>query len=495
MSASIVVIGSGFAGLSVASFLAKAGHQVTVLEKNASPGGRARTLNANGFTFDMGPSWYWMPDVFEKYFAHFGHRVSDLYDLKRLDPAYDIWFTGGERCSIPADREELFRLFESIELGASHRLEQFLKEAAYKYDLSINDLVHLPGRSLWELVDRRIAKGLFDLDMFRSMSAHVRKFFRDERLIQLLEFPVLFLGATAKKTPALYSLMNHADLTLGTWYPMGGMHSVVKAMVHVAEQQGVRILCNENVEGIDVENGRASSVRTAVHSYKADFVVGAADYNHVEQHLLPKPYRHYTEKYWNSRHLAPSALIHYLGIDRRIEGLAHHNLVFDRSAEVHAHQIYDDPQWPTDPQFYVSAASMTDPTVAPPGCENLVLLVPVATGLQDSDEVRERYYHLLMDRLEGMLGQEIRSHVIFKKSYAHRDFISDHNAFKGNAYGLSNTLLQTANLKPRIKSNRVSNLYFTGQLTVPGPGVPPALISGQVVARELMKDQRGRRFT
>ncbi|MCF8258982.1 MAG: phytoene desaturase [Flavobacteriales bacterium] len=486
--ATVVVIGSGFAGLAAASCLAKEGYQVTVLEKNTTPGGRARKFDEQGFMFDMGPSWYWMPDVFEQYFAHFGHSISDLYDLKRLDPSYNIWFTGGEKRTIPADRNELSLLFEEIEPGSSTKLQQFLKEAAYKYDVGMKDLVFRPGRSLSELMDLRLIKGLFDLHMFRSMTSHIKDFFKDERLIQLLEFPVLFLGAKPAETPALYSLMNHADLSLGTWYPMGGMHRIIEAMVRVAEEQGVRILCNETVERIEVRNGSATNVKTSKGQFDADFVVGAADYHHVEQHLLEKTHRQYSERYWESRSMAPSSLIYYLGVNRRIEGLEHHNLFFDKDLRLHAHQIYTAPQWPTDPLFYLSAPSKTDPTVAPEGCENLFVLIPVAPGLEDSEQVRNEYYHRVMDRVESLLGQKIRPYVIYNRSYAHSDFRSDYNAFKGNAYGLANTLMQTANLKPKMKSSKVKNLYYAGQLTVPGPGVPPALISGQVVARELIKD-------
>jgi phytoene desaturase len=488
VKASVVVIGSGFAGLSAASFLAKEGYRVTILEKNSSPGGRARKFDAQGFMFDMGPSWYWMPDVFESYFGHFGHKVSDLYDLVRLDPSYNIWFTGGEKRSIPAQKADLLHMFEEIEPGSGPKLEQFLKEAAYKYEVGITDLVYRPGRSLMEFADMRIMKGLFDLHLLQSMSKHVRKFFKDERLIQLLEFPVLFLGATPQETPALYSLMNHADLSLGTWYPMGGMHRIIEAMVKVAEEQGVHILCNETVEAIEVKNGSVSHVRTSGKLIEADFVVGAADYHHVEQNLLEKQHRQYSEKYWDKRAMAPSSLIYYLGIDKRIDGLEHHNLFFDKDFNLHAHQIYTSPQWPSDPLFYVCAPSKTDPTVAPEGCENLFILIPVAPDLTDTPEVRERYFQRVMERMEGLLGQSIRPHVIYRKDYAHSDFRADYNAYKGNAYGLANTLSQTAILKPKLKSPKVKNLYYAGQLTTPGPGVPPSLISGQVVARELIKD-------
>lgn len=484
----ITVIGSGVSGISVASHLAKAGYDVTVLEKNEHAGGRARKFEVDGFTFDMGPSWYWMPDVFERYFAHFGYRVSDLYDLERLDPSYNIWFTGGEKRAIPANMEKLKSMFEEIESGSSERLEQFLAEAAHKYEVGMTDLVYKPSLNITEFADMRVLKGLFDLHLLRSMSSHVRKFFKDERLIQLLEFPVLFLGATPAKTPALYSLMNHADLSLGTWYPKGGMHKVIEAMLKVATEQGVKFQFGVNVEEIIVKNGRASLVKTSTSIIETDLVITAADYEHSDQKLLTKDNQNYTRKYWDKRAMAPSSLIFYLGVNKKVEGIEHHNLFFDRDFNLHAEEIYTDPKWPTDPLFYVCAPSKTDETVAPEGMENLFILIPVAPDLKDEESMREKYYDLIMERMEHLTGQSIKQHVIYKRSYAHKDFKSDYNAFKGNAYGLANTLMQTAFLKPRIRNRKVPNIYYAGQLTVPGPGVPPSIISGEVVANEIMKN-------
>jgi phytoene desaturase len=483
----VVVIGSGFAGLSAASNLAQKGFEVTVLEKNAVPGGRARKYEADGFMFDMGPSWYWMPDVFEQYFARFGKQPSDYYDLVRLDPSYSIFFGKGDVMEVPAKMDELYAMFERYEPGSSKNLKKFLAEAQYKYQVGMSEFVHKPGHSIMEFADLRVLSSMFRLQMFTSMSKHVRKLFKNEQLIELLEFPVLFLGATPENTPALYSLMNYADMTLGTWYPMGGMHKIIEGMVSLAEELGVKIVLNQEVKQIYVPNGHATKVITQDTEYEADVVVGGADYHHVEQHLLAPEHRNYDERYWDKRTMAPSSLLFYLGVNKKLEGLHHHNLFFDADFDRHAVEIYDQPQWPSEPLFYVCAPSVTDPSVAPEGCENLFLLVPLAPGLEDSDEQRERYYDIIMDRLEDLTGQEIRPHVVHKRSFAHRDFERDYHAYKGNAYGLANTLLQTAFLKPKLRSKKVRNLYYTGQLTTPGPGVPPSLISGQVVAEEIAK--------
>jgi phytoene desaturase len=481
----VVVIGAGFAGLSTACYLAKAGYRVTVLEKNDSAGGRARVFESNGFVFDMGPSWYWMPDVFEKFFADFGKNVSDYYQLLRLDPSYRVVFSKNDVWDIPADYSAFRNMLDAIEPGAALKCDAFLKEAAYKYEVGVNDLVYRPSQSLTEFFDWRLAKGVFRLDVFTSMSKHIRKYFKDPRIIELMEFPVLFLGATPQNTPALYSLMNFADIKLGTWYPMGGMHNIIKAMHSLAIELGVNFIFGEAAKGFDITGKDIISLRTNTNKLNVDAVVASADYHHVDQQLLPKEYSNYTPEYWDSRVMAPSSLIFYLGVDRKLNNLQHHNLFFDEDFTQHAHQIYEDPAWPDKPLFYVSCPSKTDPTVAPEGMENLFVLVPVAPELHDSEEIREKYYHMVMERLEALTEQNIRQHVIYKRSYAHNNFVQDYHSFKGNAYGLANTLKQTAILKPSLKNKKLNNLFYSGQLTVPGPGVPPSIISGKVVAQQV----------
>ena len=487
MSKKIIVIGSGFAGLATATCLADRGYDVTILEKNSVPGGRARQFKEAGFTFDMGPSWYWMPEVFDEYFELFGKKTADYYDLKRLDPSYAIYFGKDDIMKVPAKLEELYTLFESHEPGSSENLKKFLKEAQYKYQVGMNEFVFKPGHSIFEFADVRVLKSLFRLQLFQPMSTHVRKLFKNEKLIKLLEFPVLFLGATPQNTPALYSLMNYADLSLGTWYPMGGMFKIIEGMVSLAKEKGVKIILNQEVKNITVPNGHATSVVTADKEYSADVVVGAADYHHVDQLLLESDKQNYSKKYWDKRVMAPSSLLFYLGVNKKIAGIKHHNLFFDTSFEQHAMEIYEKPQWPSEPLFYVCCPSKTDESVAPEGYENLFLLIPLAPDLKDDEETREKYYNIIMDRLEDLTGQTIREHVIYKRSFAHNDFKNDYHAYKGNAYGLANTLFQTAFLKPKLKNKKVKNLYYAGQLTTPGPGVPPSLISGQVVAAEIDK--------
>lgn len=483
----VAVIGAGFAGISAATSLAAEGFDVTVYEKNDTPGGRARKFEAHGFTFDMGPSWYWMPDVFERYFNRFGKNVSDYYDLIRLNPSYRVFYSKSEIWDIPSSLEDLFAFFEQQEAGSAKQLKKFLQEGAYKYKVGIEELVYMPGLSILELFDMKLAKGVFKLHVFQSISAYIRKYFTSPMLIQLLEFPVLFLGAAPSKTPALYSLMNYADMALGTWYPKGGMNKIVEGMVKLAEEKGVKFKYSSTIENLNLNSTKVKSITINGEDVPVDHVVAGADYHHVEQHLLPAAFRRYSEEYWQKRSLAPSSLIFYLGVDKPLANLLHHNLFFDEDFGQHAKEIYETPSWPTNPLFYVCCPSKTDNTVAPEKNENLFILIPVAAGLKDDNETREKYFELVMNRLEKLTGQDIKNHIVYKKSYAHNDFVLDYNSFKGNAYGLANTLSQTANLKPSIINKKVSNLFYTGQLTVPGPGVPPSLISGQVVAAELIK--------
>jgi phytoene desaturase len=482
-----VVLGAGFAGLSAAATLARDGFSVTLLEKNEQTGGRARIFREQGFVFDMGPSWYWMPDVIENYFAGFGKSVSDYFDLVRLDPSYQVIFGPQDVMQLPADFGQLKNEFEKTESGAGEKLEHFLREAEFKYDSGMKDFVYKPSLSITEFADFKLLSSLFRLDMFKSFSTHVKKYFSDPRLIRILEFPVLFLGAKPDNTPALYSLMNYADMKLGTWYPMGGMHRIVTAMTQLAKEAGVTIQLNEKAERIVVNRHHAERVVTARADYAADVVVAGADYNHVEQDLLEPKERNYSVKYWNKKTMSPSSLIYYVGLNKKLKKVLHHNLFFDADFDRHTDAIYTHPRWPEDPLFYLCCPSVTDPGVAPEGMENLFILIPVTAGLKDTESIREAFFDIVIRRIEAFCGENISNHILYKRSYAGSDFTSDYNSFKGNAYGLANTLGQTAFLRPSIKSRKVDNLFFTGQLTVPGPGVPPSIISGQVVAGYISK--------
>lgn len=484
MKKEIYIIGSGFSSLSAACYLAKDGYVVTVLEKNATLGGRARQLNKDGFTFDMGPTWYWMPDVFDRFFADFNKKTSDYYKLQKLSPAYNVYFGKDDVVSVADNLPEIRRTFESIEPGSGKQLDRFMATAKNNYDIAIGDMVYKPGESFFELVSVKTAIRL--KRFLTSIRGDIRRKFNNRKLIQLLEFPVLFLGAKPSNTPSFYSFMNHADFGLGTWYPQKGMYTVVEAIQKLALELGVKFETNAAVEQILCEHGKVSGLLVNGEFRKASLVLSGADYHHTEQ-ILEKKYRAYTDKYWNSRVFAPSSLLFYLGFDKKIAHVAHHTLFFDADFEQHAKDIYDLPKWPESPLFYASFPSQTDVSCAPQGHEAAILLIPLAPGLKDTQFLRDRYFEKIMHRLEEVTQQSLRNNLVFKESFCVNDFTNDYNSYKGNAYGMANTLLQTAFLRPKLRSRKVRNLYFTGQLTVPGPGVPPALISGKLSAALIRK--------
>lgn len=486
MKKNIKIIGSGFSSMAAACYLAQAGHSVTIYEKNSTPGGRARQLKRDGFTFDIGPTWYWMPDIFERFFADFGKKPSDYYKLQKLNPAYRVYFSDGTYVSIGDSLDQIAATFESIEPGSGSKLKKFIASARENYQIAIGDLVYRPGESFTELITWETFKksGLF----LKNISREMRRQFKNEKLIRILEFPVLFLGAKPSDTPYFYNFMNYADFGLGTWHPENGMYGVVQAIEKLARELSVQWVCNSTVTEIRIQNQQAVGLVVNGSYVPADIVLSGADYHHTET-LLPQEYRQYSEKYWDQKTFAPSSLLFYVGFDQKIKNVDHHSLFFDADFDAHASAIYDRAQWPEKPMFYASFPSVTDPKVAPDGHEAAIFLIPLAPGLADSAEMRDHYFDLIIERLEKNTHQELKSHILLKESFGIDDFTEQYNSYKGNAYGLANTLLQTAFLRPGLRSKKIKQLYFTGQLTVPGPGVPPALISGKLAAGLIQKNQ------
>lgn len=482
----ISIIGSGFSSLSAACYLAQAGFEVNVYEKNAQLGGRARQYSKDGFLFDMGPTWYWMPDVFDKFFEDFNKKTSDYYALEKLDPGYRVYFGENDFVDVSAELNKIYNSFEAIEKGSAKKLEKFIKKAESNYNIAVRKLVYKPGLSPLELVTKDTVKELKQFVL--TIRDIVFKEFENPKLRQLLEFPVLFLGAKPSDTPAFYSFMNFADFGLGTWYPKGGMIAVVQGMVKLGEELGVKFHTNANVSNIEVgQNKQVKSITINNEIVATNLLVSGADYKHSENLLAPE-FRNYTDKYWSKKTMAPSSLLFYVGFNKKLKNVLHHTLFFDSPFDQHAVEIYDQAKWPSNPLFYASFPSITDADVAPEGKETATFLIPLAPDLEDTEEMRIKYFNIILERLEKLTNQSLKNDILFKESYCVNDFKDDYNSFKGNAYGLANTLFQTAFLRPKLKSKKVEKLYFTGQLTVPGPGVPPAIISGKLISEIVIKE-------
>ena len=485
MKTTIAILGSGFSSLAASCYLAQAGFSVTIYEKNETIGGRARQLKKDGFTFDIGPTWYWMPDVFERFFADFSKTPDQYYSLEKLNPAYSVYFNPNDYVTIEDSLEKIYKAFEKEEKGSAKKLQKFIDQAKSNYDIAIKDLVYNPGVSPLELITPATIKKLNQF--FSNIKKDVRKDFKNDRLAKILEFPVLFLGAKPSDTPSFYSFMNYADFGLGTFHPKKGMYQVILALESLAKEMGVTIETNSPVEKIIVDDGNAKGIVVNGQSIEADIVVSGADYHHTET-LVDKKYRQYSESYWDKKTFAPSSLLFYVGFDKPLENVNHHTLFFDVDFDVHAEAIYDNPKWPEEPLFYASFPSKTDESAAPKSKEAGIFLIPLAPGIKDTEALRQRYFEKIMNRFETLTSQKVKDHVLFTESFCINDFVNDYNSYKGNAYGMANTLMQTAFLRPKLKSKKVNNLYFTGQLTVPGPGVPPSLISGKLVSDLVIKN-------
>jgi phytoene desaturase len=478
----VIIVGSGFGGLTAASLLARDGFDVTVIEKNEQPGGRASTWEKDGFLFDLGPSWYLMPDVFEKYFAEFGKKPSDYLKLKRLDPSYRVFFSKNENIDISKDLNKNLELFEKLESGASEKMKKYLETSKYQYEVAMRDFIYKDYRHLTDFFKPKLVKEGIKLHMFDKLDSYAKRFFDSDKIRKILEYTIVFLGGSPFDSPALYSLMSHVDFDLGVWYPMGGMGELSKAMHKIALEQGAEFVFNSPVKEIKVENNKATSVETDDKTYKTDIVIVNADMAWAETNILNQEYWSYSKRYWNSRKIAPSAYLLYLGLDKKLDGLVHHNLYFDTNWENHFTQIFKSPQWPDKPSYYVSATSKTDPKTAPKGCENLFVLVPVAPSLEDNEKIRTNYFDKIIKHMEQLLGENIADSIILKRIFAHNDFSNRYNAYKGTALGLAHTLRQTAIFRPQHESKKVKNLYYTGHYNHPGIGVPMVVISSQILS-------------
>jgi len=490
---SVAVVGGGFGGLSAACYLADAGADVTLLEKNEQLGGRASRLERDGFTFDMGPSWYLMPDVFERFFAHFDKTPEEYYDLQRLDPHYRIFFKDGDEIDVRGDHAYMRELFESYESGAGEAFDEYLETSQEHYEVAMEEFVY-EDRSQWrDWIDPDVMRAApIGLQLTGSMQGYVEEYFEHPKLQQIMQYTLVFLGGAPKNTPALYNIMSHVDFNLGVYYPEGGIGGVVDAIVDLGEELGITYETNSEVTSLTKAR---DSFRIEVgddRTYRPDTAVVNADYAHAEQELLPEHERQYDEGYWEKRTYAPSAYLIYMGVEGDVDELAHHTLVLPEDWNGHFEQIFDEPAWPDEPAYYICVPSKTDDSVAPEGHSNLFVLVPVAPGLADGQQLREHYREKILDDIAENTGVSLHDRIVVEEQFSVSDFVSRYNATQGTALGLAHTLRQTALLRPSNRSSKVDGLYFTGSFTTPGIGVPMCLISGQHTADALIEDYSGR---
>ncbi|MDP3065137.1 MAG: phytoene desaturase family protein [Methanobacteriaceae archaeon] len=483
----VIIVGAGFGGLSAAALLAKEGHEVKVIEKNEDPGGRASVYNDQGFHFDMGPSWYLMPDVYEHFFANFDKKPEDFFELERLDPSYRVYFSEDEVVDVESDLEKNYALFDSFEENGGEKLKEYLKSAEKMYELSIKELLYKDYRTIFDFFNGKMLLSGIRLNILENLEHFVDRKFESDEARKIVQYSIGFLGSSPKRTPSMYHIMSHIDLTMGVWYPQGGMRKVASSIYELAQSYGAQFYFNQPVEKIIVEDGVTSGVQTAEGINGADLVLVNADYPFTEIDLLEEKYQTYPAQYWEKRVLAPSSLVAYVGIDREMENLVHHNLFLDKDWAEGFDTLFDPDKaaWPDKPSYYVNIPSKTDKTAAPDGMDTLFILVPLAPGIEDSEERREKLYHHILDDLETKTGENIRDHILVKRIFALNDFKERYNAYKGTALGLSHTMRQTALFRPAHQSKKVKNLYYTGQYTHPGIGVPMTLISSEIVAREI----------
>jgi phytoene desaturase len=488
-----IIIGGGLGGLATGALLAKAGYSVELFEKNERLGGRANLLERDGFTFDMGPSWYLMPEIFEQFFGLLDERIKDHLTLKRLSPSYRIYFkdTELEAIDIYGDLKKDLATIENLEAGAGEKLKLYLDRARYQYQIATGRFIYKNYSTIFDFLTYEVMTEGSKLSVFKSMHKYVSGYFKTEEVQKIMEYTLVFLGSSPYNTPALYNIMSHIDFHQGVFYPMGGIYELVKALARIGEKYGVKYHTNSPVKTVLTERGKAIGVELeSGERHEANIVISNAGIYHTESALLPVESRTYSDAKLEKMTLAPSALLMYMGFDRKLDGLEHHTLVFAKDWQEGFRQIFDDPQWPTDPSFYVCTPSKTDASVAPEGKENVFILVPIASGLEYSESFLEEYSEKILLTLEKEIGESnLKKDLLFMEKFCVKDFISSYNAHKGTALGLAHTLFQTAIFRPDNRSKKLKGLYYVGGDTNPGIGMPMCLVSAQLLYKRLKGDK------
>ena len=482
----IVIIGGGFGGLSAACFLADKGYEVELIEKNEEVGGRASVLEEDGYRFDMGPSWYLMPDIFNRFFEKMDAKPEDYYKLNRLDPNYRIFFKDGDLMDVPADPEEAGELFETYEDGAKEQFRRYLEKSEETYDIGMNEFVLKDRNNFSDYFSLDVLRNARGISLIKKMQDHVEQYFENDKLQQVMQYTLVFLGGSPNNTPALYNLMSHVDFNMGVYYPEGGIYSVIEGMQDLAEEKGAKITTGEEVR--EINRDEKPYVVTENREIECNAVVSNADYAFTETELLPDEYTTYDRDYWESRTYAPSAFLIYLGVDGELENLDHHNLVLPEEWDDHFEKIFDNPDLPENPAYYICNPSETDDTVAPEGKSAIFVLVPIAAEMELDEDERKEFRDLVINDIEDNTGISLDEKIEYEKLFAGEEFKEKYNSFNGTALGIAHTLRQTSVFRPKQRSKKMEGLYYTGQYTNPGIGMPMCLISGEHVAEKVEED-------
>ncbi len=511
----VAVIGAGVAGLAVAGLLARDGHDVTVYEKNSRVGGRAGTIERDGFRFDSGPSWYLMPEVFDHFFEMMGTTTREQLDLTLLDPGYRVFrapLADGRTApsvTVPTGRAAVSRLFESREPGAAQTLDAYLDSAHDARVMAERYFLYNPFTRMRTLMTPEVLGAiprLFSLLGTRLQSFAARRF-RDPVIRQLLGYPAVFLGTDPRTAPAMYHLMSALDLDEGVSYPQGGFWRVVERIAELTRAAGAEIVLDADITAISTGMRSGAAAVTGVewrdsegiaHRAEADIVVSGADLHHTETALLPPHLRTYPDSWWQRRTSGPGAVLVMLGIRGSVPELPHHSLFFTEDWDANFDAIFgDEPEIPTPASIYVCRPSATDRTVAPEGHENLFVLVPIpadtSLGAGGSDGAGsaaiEQAADAAIDQIASWAGiHDLRERIVVRETKGPADFAEDYNSWRGGMLGPAHILSQSAMFRAQNESRQVSGLYYAGATTAPGVGVPMCLISAEIVLKRIRGD-------
>ncbi len=487
-----IVIGAGIGGIATAARLAKNGYNVTVLEKNESPGGRCNQIVQDGHRFDIGPTLFLMPEVWEETFASLGEKMGDHLDLRRIDPTYMVRFDDGLQLELTSNIGDMQAQLEAVEKTAFTGFLNYIAEGSKHYKVSLDKFV---GRNFFSIFDYFSLKNLPLIFKLKALGKHYRntgRFFKDERLKAAFTFQNMYLGLSPYDAPATYSLLQYTELAEGVWYPMGGVYAAIEALVKIAEKLGVKFIYNAPAKKLNVEGSQVKTVELGNgKTLEADIFVGNADLPYIYKELLPDPI---AAKKLDKKLYTCSTIMFYWGVDKQYPQIGHHNVFLASDYKASFDQIFKEHNLPDKPSFYVHAPARTDPAAAPAGQDTLYVLVPVghldAASEQDWDERVNRARKAVFERLSKEMGiDDLESHLKFEIAYQPKVWKERFNLEKGAAFGLSHNFWQVGYLRPQNRHKKYKNLYFAGASTHPGTGLPIVLLSARLTTERILLEK------